>query len=437
MSSFELRSNSESRAEAQDEDGGNESDLGQTLPPVDKGLEAWKYLFACFMVEAVVWGFPVTFGVFQEYYSRQPEFENDPRIPIIGSVVTSMCFLGGPIATPLVKRYQRWQRHMIFGGFAIVIVSLVAASFAESVPGLIGTQGFLYGFGFLIMYFPVLSMLNEWFVQRRGFAYGVLYAGGGVSGVGFPFLFQVLLSSYGWRNTLRIVAVAEVALIGPILFLLKPRLPPSNEGALRMMDLSFFSQPLFYVFALSNIFQGFAFYVPSLYLPSFASALGLSGTMGALVLACHNSATVMGQVSFGYLSDRVNNVLILAFISSIVSSIAAFAIWGFARSLATLIVFSLVYGWFAGAFVVLWPKFGSILSEDPQPVYSIMGFGKGIGSIVTGPITAQLLTGSVTSGYGLGKYQPLILYLGSFMLCSSLGILGWPLSKRHAARHQQ
>lgn len=322
---------------------------------------------------------------------------------------------------------------MIVVGWALCVLSLVIASFANSIPALAATQGILYGVGFCMLYYPVLSMMNEWFVRKRGLAHGVLCAGGGISGVVYPFLLEALLSKYGYRITLRAIAVAQFALVAPILHLVKGRLPPAHHSQLRMFDFSFLSQPLFYCFALSNLFQGFGFYIPSLYLPTFATALGLSGSMGALILAANNMASVVGQVSFGYLSDRVNNVLILVFASTIVSSIASFTIWGFAHSLEALIVYSIIYGWFAGAFVVLWPRFGTILADDPQPVYSMMAFGKGIGNLATGPITAKLLTHPITSGYGMGRFQPLILYLGSFMLCSSLGILGWPLKRRTTA----
>ena len=372
----------------------------------------------------------MTFGVFQDYYLRQPQFEGNSNIAIIGAVSISIYFLGGLIAAPLVKRFQRWQRHMVAVSWASCVISLVAASFANSISTLIATQGILYGTGFCMLYYPLLSMLNEWFVKKRGLAYGVLYGGGGISGVVFPFLLEALLSKYGYRTTLRAIAIAQFVLVAPFLPLIKGRLPPAHHSQLRMFDFSFLSQQLFHCFALSNLFQGFGFYIPSLYLPTFATTLGLSTSMGALILATNNLASVVGQLSFGYLSDRVNNVLILVFISTIISSIAAFTIWGFARSLEALIIFSVLYGWFAGAFVVLWPKFGSVLADDPQPVYSMMAFGKGIGNLA---ITAKLLTHPVTSGYGMGKFQPLFIYLGSFMLRSSLGILGWPLKRRSIA----
>lgn len=374
-------------------------------------------------------GFPVTFGVFQKYYTSHPQFEGNSNVAIIGTVSTSIYFIGAPIATPIVARFHRYQRLMCITGWAICVVSLIAASFCDSVNGLIGTQGVLYGFGFTMIYFPVLRMINEWFVARRGLAYGVLFGGGGLSGAGLPFLLELLLSKYGYRTTLRAVAVAMFVLVAPFLHLLKGRVPPASHGAIRAVDFSFLRQPLFWCFALSNLFQGFAYYIPSLYLPSYAASIGLSGTMGALLLAAHNVATGFGMFGFGWLSDRTSNVLLLVFASSFMASVASFVIWGFANSLAVLIVFALVFGLFAGAFPVFWAKFGAVLSDDPQPVYSMMAFGKGIGNLATGPITAGLLTRPVSSGYGMGRYESLILFLGSFMLCSSLGILGWPLKK--------
>jgi MFS family permease len=63
---------------------------------------------------------------------------------------------------------------MICIGWLICISALVASSFASKFWHLIVTQGLLYGIGFLIIYYPVLSMLNEWFTKRRGMAYGLL-----------------------------------------------------------------------------------------------------------------------------------------------------------------------------------------------------------------------------------------------------------------------
>lgn len=369
--------------------------------------------------------------MFQKYYAAHPDFEGDhDSVALIGTLATSFFFLGAPIVTPLAKRYQRWQREVIVVGWLICVVSLVAASFATSVRVLALTQGALYGLGFTALYFPVLRMLNEWFITRRGLAYGVMFAGGGLSGTGYPFLLELLLSKYGFRTTLRAMAVLLFLVVLPILPFLRGRLPVSQQGAMRGLDMSFFRQPLFWLFTSANLAQALCYFVPGLILPTFASSLGLSGTSGALVLAAFNLATTFGQVAMGILSDRVSNVLLLVFVSSFVSALASFLIWGFAASLPALLVFALIYGWFAGGFVILWPKFGSILSEDPGPVYSMMAFGKGIGNILTGPLSSPLMEGEIRPGYGLNRYEPLILYLGSMMLVSSLSIFGWPIRFR-------
>ena len=412
-----------------DHDGASLTRSISALAPCDSGPAAWKFLFGAFMVEAVLWGFSISFGVFQEYYARQ--FGNDTgNIAVIGTLATSIYFLGSPFTTPLVSRYHAWQRTMLICGTALCIGALFASAFARTVPQLIVTQGALYGAGYLMLYAPLLAMLNEWFVQRRGLAYGLMFAGGGASGVGFPFLLEWLLSRYGYRTTLLTVAIAQALVMAPCMLLMKNRLPSSSRHAVPRTDTAFVKSPQFWIITLSNLFQGMAYYIPSLYLPTFAGLLGLSPRVGALLLAAHNMASTLGQVGFGHLTDRAGNIYLLLFVATFVSSISSFLIWGLAHSLAPLLVFALVFGFFGSSYIVFWPSFARMFSEDPQTVYSLMAFGKGIGNVVTGPVTSSLLKGPVSSGYGMGKYQPVVIYMGTMFLASSLGVVAWPLRRK-------
>jgi hypothetical protein len=63
---------------------------------------------------------------------------------------------------------------MICIGWLICIVALLSSSLGTKLWHLIVTQGLLYGIGIVIIYYPMLSMLNEWFVKRRGLAYGLM-----------------------------------------------------------------------------------------------------------------------------------------------------------------------------------------------------------------------------------------------------------------------
>ncbi|KLJ09779.1 hypothetical protein EMPG_14812 [Blastomyces silverae] len=400
------------------------------LPPADKSTGAWLFLFGSFLIEAVIRGFNIAFGVFQEHYSRLPQFLHNPNIPVIGTAATSIVFLGTPFATPLIRRYHAWRQAMVIAGSVICVLSLVWASFANSIRELIASQGVLYGIGVLVVYAPLVSMLNEWFVERRGLAYGIVFAGGGVSGVGLPFLVEWLLAAYGYRTALRGIAIAQAVLVVPILPLIKGRrLPPStrNERTARV-EFDFVHKPQFWVLMFSNLFQGFAIYVPSIYLPTFATLAGLSPRMGALLLSAFNIASTLGQVGFGHLSDRFNNIYILVFITTFVSAVASFLVWGYAQSLAPLLAFAILFGLFGGSYVVFWPKF-ALLSKDHLFLYGLMAFGKGVGNVVTGPITAKLLALPASSGYGLGTYKHVIIYTGTLLLASSVGIVGWPLNR--------
>jgi hypothetical protein len=60
-------------------------DTEQQLPPIDRGKDAWLFLAACFVMEALVWGFAFTYGVFQAYYSKRPEFKNSSNLAVIGT----------------------------------------------------------------------------------------------------------------------------------------------------------------------------------------------------------------------------------------------------------------------------------------------------------------------------------------------------------------
>lgn len=219
--------------------------------------------------------------------------------------------------------------------------------------------------GILIMYYPIFNMMNEWFVERRGLALGVICASTGFSGLFYPFVLESLLNKFGPATTLRISALALLLLCGPCLPLFQTRHPVSRGEEAPATDYSFLKMPLFYFFALAGLLQGLGFYFPTIYLPSYAMSLGLSPTMGALLLVVYSFAQVLGQMAFGYVSDmRIKRfwldervpVHLLIFISSFVSGVSILALWGPARSIGMLVAFAFFYGMSAAGFAVLWAR---------------------------------------------------------------------------------
>jgi hypothetical protein len=310
----------------------------------------------------------------------------------------------------------------------------LAGSFATTLEGLILTQGILYGLGFLIFYYPILSMVNEFWIARRGMAYGLLCSASGVSGAVMPFALEAMLNKYGYQITLRAIAVGLVVLTGPLIPLLKGRLPSSGESIARKTDWSFLNKPLFWVYSASNILQGLGYFFPSLYLPSYATSIGLSSTRGALLLAIMSVSQVLGQFSFGYLSDHRLSLNLLSVVSTLISATAVLALWGFARSFGILVAFSLLYGFFGAGYVAMWARMGTAISDEPTAVlaiFSLLCFGKGVGNVLAGPLSAALLSHVTnTGGYGVTKYKAVVLFTGACMLSSAASIALWCLKPR-------
>ncbi|KAL8706945.1 MAG: hypothetical protein Q9201_000106 [Fulgogasparrea decipioides] len=405
--------------------------LEAQLPPVDGGAAAWKFLFGAFMIEAF------TFGMINPY-SILP-YVGRTDLSIIGTLGTAFYFLGGPLATYLIRRYRRWQQEAIWVGLAISIIGLATSSWAPDFGTLVATQGVIFGLGLPLMVYPIFSMMNEWFVDRRGLALGIMCAATGFSGLFCPFVLELLLNKYGPSATLRLSAVALALLCGPILPFLKPRYPKShNETTSQGSDFSFLKMPLFYFFALAGLLQGLGFYFPTIYLPSYATSLGYSDAIGALLLMICSLGQLFGQLAFGYWSDmRIKRfwmdervpVEILVFISPFVSGISILAMWGVARSLPLLVVFAMFYGFFAGGFAVLWARMGTTLSPNPAlalATLSIFACLKGIGNVVTGPVSSALVNPDVALGeYGIGRFSGIVMYSGACMMASAAVMVVW------------
>ncbi|KAE9964689.1 hypothetical protein BLS_008142 [Venturia inaequalis] len=408
-----------------------EAHTSQQLDAVDGGFPAWRVLIGGFVFEALLWGFPISFGVFQEYYSTLPQFAGSKdNIALIGTIAQGSCYLGAPFSAALTKRFPRYQRQIIWFAWPLCIGGLVAASYADTIGGLIATQGIMYGVGFITLTYPIISMINEYWIARKGMAFGLISAASGASGAVMPFIIQDLLARYGYKTTLRIIAVAMAILTGPLLPVFKGRLPPSERSQAAKTNWSFVRKPLFYIYAVSTLLYGLGVFFPLLYLPSYATSLGLSATQGALLLSTMSIFQVLGQFFFGYLSDRNISVGILCSICMTISTTVVFSTWGLAKSLPLLLIFSIIYGFFASAFSTLRVAMGKAVSEDSTSVvatYSIFVFIQGIGNILAGPLSVGLLAETVMkSEYGIERYKSMVIFTGACMFGSAAVIaMGW------------
>jgi MFS family permease len=327
---------------------------------------------------------------------------------------------------------------MVWGGTLLCIVSLICASFAKEGWQLLLSQGIGYGVGVLVVYYPILAMVNSWFYARRGFAYGVLFAAAGASGTGLPFLINVLLERFGYRWTLRGYAIGIIILLTPTFPFCHGR--PLNKGlhdTSRKPNWEILKNPSLIVFSLANLFQGLAYYIPSLYLPSYASTLNLSTTQVVFIIALLNASQVIAQVLLGHISDTTS-VFLLAPISTLGAAAVTLGLWYFGHTAGTVLAYSVLFGLFTGGFTSLWARFNMSLSSDKATqefAYGLLATQRGLGIVLAGPISTALfrMGSDVALPATRHMYGPLTLFVFACTIMASFGGLGFVLPKEKGA----
>ena len=195
-------------------------------------------------------------------------------------------------------------------------------------------------------------------------------------------------------------------------------------------DWTFLKRPLFWVYGSAILIQGLGFFFPVVFLPSYASSLGMPAIKGALLVAIMSVAQVLGQFAFGYMSDKHVSVSILAVICCIATSAASLTLWGLGKSMAFLVVFSLIYGLFGFGFGTMRVAMGRAVGDDPSTVfatYAIFVFLQGVGNILVGPISDSLMSSKplIREGYGAVKFEGVIILTGASSFLAAMVMMSW------------
>ncbi|KAF8306428.1 MFS general substrate transporter [Clavulina sp. PMI_390] len=405
------------------------------LHPVDRGYHAWLFVFCAFGIEVMVWGFSLSYGIFQDWYLTH-EFQgaSEAAINAVGTINLAMLYGEGI----LIIFAARWTRHfqmMMRISLILCVLSLVATSFATQVWQLILFQGVLYGITGGLAYAPVMLWLPEWFVERRGLAGACIFGGAGFGGSIVPILLISLLQRVGFRWTLRIWSFILLVFGGLVVWFSKPRLPltptgvagrPRHETA--PISLKFLRQPLFLTVAITIFLQSLAYFSVSLYIPSYATALGFSTVEGTIALSVFNLASSIGQVLFGYYCDLRPFTGAMIF-SGIMSSILAYALWGFAHNLSTLFVFVVSFASISGGFSAIQPPASATVASSQSALVVFCFFiVKGAAAIIGPLIAAALHPNKFSSsalkagkgGWGGYEFTGITIFVGTTMAATAL-----------------
>ncbi|MFI5012767.1 MAG: oxalate/formate MFS antiporter [Hyphomicrobiales bacterium] len=339
-----------------------------------------------------------------------------PAIQITFSLLIVLQTFFSPAQGWLIDRFG--PRALITTGAALSGLGWVLSAFVDSLWGLYATYGLFCGVGTGIVYIGIVGLMVRWFPDARGFATGVVAAGYGFGAILTTFPIDGMLRGFGYRPTL-ITFGLILGLVGMAasLFLRMPgpaEIPSAAvtvaAGRRDYAPGEMLRTPLFWLlFVMMTMMSTGGLMVISQF-ASFTRDFGVADIVvwGAaalpLALTVDRITNGLTRPFFGFLSDRIGreNTMGLAFLLEA----AAIALTLANRDNATALVLLsglVFFGW--GEIFSLFPStltdtFGT---RNATTNYGFLYMAQGIGSILGGPMAAQLkeATGSWMPVFGL------------------------------------
>ncbi|KAJ3887546.1 MFS general substrate transporter [Lentinula edodes] len=330
----------------------------------DGGLRAWLVVLGCFLYACTVFGWGLNWGVLQDYY-HTTMFPN-----------TSLSVLG-------------------------TIIGL--ANFGIGMP----------------LYF---SLCSQWFLKRRGLATGIAVSGSGIGGGIETLLMRQLIVKIGYRNTMLTFSSLHAVIWIFAWFLLKERLHPGLNPTAKKRWLPKKITGSFCSVALSMFFGVFGYltpyYLSATYTRQMVTTLDSNSLLVTVPLIVMNFCLGIGRITAGRLAD-IFGATNMFFCSFFIGGLLQMVFWTFARSYATIMVFSVLNGligsWFMSLLPVVCAKLFGV--EGLSTITGFMILANSPGQFVGTTIAAVVLSSSGNN------WTAVSLYSGSMQIMGALCIL--------------
>jgi MFS family permease len=306
------------------------------------------------------------------------------------------------------------MRTLLAIGGAGMVLPVLAMSAVQSLWQLYLANAILAGFGFAVLYAPLLAATGEWFEARRGLAVGVVTAGGALGQGLLPFSANFLIDALGWRTAYACLAMTMlVALVIALPLVRRPdRMQPVHGLALTRpsSESGRTQQRRIALLALAAFLCCTCMGMPLVHLASFVTLICSSPSMGATSLLVAMLFGTIGRVFFGLLADRIGYLASYACASAL-QTVAVFA-YPILNDSVSIMALSAVFGFgFAGNMTCLVlcireavpvQRFGGALGI----VMFVAWFGMGVGGYAGGALFDS--TGT---------------YVAAFVLAGATGVL--------------
>jgi len=275
------------------------------------------------------------------------------------------------------------------------------------------SQGVGMGIGGGLVYVPAMAVQAHHWQARRALAMGIVITGSSFGGIIYPIMLnQLFHGSVGFAWGVRASAFLNLGLLVAATCLMTAQTSPKKTSSdMPKPNLRAVLTDRPYILAIFGAFLVFwGLFFPYFYLQLFTILHGLSTNLAFYTLTIQNAASVFGRTIPNFLADVIGvfNVLILA---SIGTGVLIFAMFGVMNT-GGVVVFSMLYGFFSGAYLSLIAPTTASLSQDVSEIGVRMGiafFMTSFACLTGPPIDGALLNG------GFSWFKP-IVFSGTIIL---------------------
>ena len=235
----------------------------------------------------------------------------------IPALASALAWLGSGFGGILMGRIAdkvgtRWT--VIFGALMIG-VGLMISTLGPPWPLWIGHGLFIGLIGLGGINAPMYIYVSRWFDRRRGSALALISSGSYLAGAMWPPVFERAIANIGWRETMMWYALTEIVVIIPlalIYFRAPPELAlpalPSDSAAGKARVLGWPPNVVFGVMCVAAVLCCVPMAMPQGHLVAFCSDLGISGSVGALMLSVLLGTAFLSRQIWGAISDRIGGL---------------------------------------------------------------------------------------------------------------------------------
>ncbi|KAI8145443.1 major facilitator superfamily domain-containing protein [Fennellomyces sp. T-0311] len=351
----------------------------------------WLAVVATFLVNFTVFGVVFAWGNFQRLYLDIYAGQTDEfRIAFVGTSANAMLLSMGLFISPILRRLG--VRRTMAIGTVLCPLGLILASFATQLWHLYLSQGILFGLGGAFVFSPSITIPSQWFIRNRALATGIAVSGSGVGGVCLSPMAQSLISTIGHRNALRAMGGMGFGLLCIATALAVSRYPPapSNGKPWNLLDRALLSWPFAFLL-LFSLFVPFGYVAPFFLTPTYADYIGADASSGATLVSIMSAANVVCRITLGWVGDRYGRLNVIC-IFTLLSGVFTMVVWQSASSYGIFVLYCVLFGVTAGAFVSLLPPIVADIVgiEHIQKGVGLSYFLTMFGNLLGTPVSGQL-----------------------------------------------